>query len=345
MKISDTYKKFQEMVDQAQSIVIVQAANPDVDSLGSALALNQLCQDLSKQTSLYCPILMPKYLQFLANWEQVSTTWSDDYDLAIMVDNSSLDLLAGRLSPPEWQERLSQRKLIIVDHHPAISEPAQADLVINQPEAVATGQVIYQIAKAAGWEIRPPIANNLTASILSDSLGFSSQAMKDNSQPLRVVADLVDLGADLPRQSQDRLRQLRISPTILAYKAELLQRIEFSNNNRVATLSIGHDEIKRLAGQFNPTVVLDEMRLVEGVRVSIGFKKYLEAGRLIRLTARIRCHDGSKIAQDLATHFGGGGHAYAAGAKWLGYDLDFEDILNQVLAKTDRLLETEDGEA
>ena len=92
---------------------------------------------------------------------------------------------------------------------------------------------------------------------------------------------------------------------------------------------------------YNPTIILDEMRMVRGVKVSIGFKTYDNDGRLTRITARIRCNRGSLIAKDLAESFGGGGHPYASGIKWQGNNLDLEDIKTQVIQKATELIKAE----
>ena len=336
-------KKFHQLVESAQRIVIIQAGNPDVDSLASALALEGILKPLGKSLSLYCNLPMPKYLQFLEGWQTVETELAQTYDLAIMVDSSSLSLLDHHHSHQDWQARLSQKPLIVLDHHPAAAEPVKADLIINDQQMVATGQLVYVLAKAANWPISPQVAEHLAASILSDSLGFSSQAMQANPEPLRVMAELVELGVDLAQLNDKRLKQLQISPSQVDYKGQLLQRIEFSDQQQIAILSVPHAEIKQMSGQYNPTTVLDEMRMVAGVKLTIGFKHYQQQARLTRLTARLRCYNGCQVARALATHFGGGGHPYAAGIKWAGHQLDFEDIKIQVLNKAEQLLEAERG--
>jgi len=42
-----------ELIDEAKKIIVIQAENPDGDSLGSALALEEILGDLGKEVSLY----------------------------------------------------------------------------------------------------------------------------------------------------------------------------------------------------------------------------------------------------------------------------------------------------
>ena len=316
-------KKLAGLVDQAQRIVVIQANNPDGDSLASALALEAIFGDLDKQVNLYCETTIPDYLKFLSGWDRVTDVFPRPVDLAIMVDNS-----AASLVDIHQPDRLtSKTPLVILDHHPTPSTITQASLIINDPTQVATGQLIYRLANDCQWSINPEAAKYLASSILSDSLGLTSQSMAGNSAPLRVLAELIDLGADLPGLHQQRLEKLKISPALVGYKGQLLSRIDWELDGRLALLVVSHEEIRAISSRYNPTVILDEMRLVEGVEIAIGFKQYNnDKGQLIRVTARIRCFGKTKIARTVAESFGGGGHPYAAGAKWSGDKLDFDQI-------------------
>ena len=57
------YNIFSEFVKDKGRICIIQAENPDGDSVGSAIALDYLLDD--KEVSLYCPVDIPKYLHYL----------------------------------------------------------------------------------------------------------------------------------------------------------------------------------------------------------------------------------------------------------------------------------------
>ena len=52
------YNKFNVFLQGKNKICIIQAENPDGDSLGSAIALDYLLTD--KEISLYCPVDIPK---------------------------------------------------------------------------------------------------------------------------------------------------------------------------------------------------------------------------------------------------------------------------------------------
>ena len=73
------YTKFTDFLADKESVCIIQAENPDGDSLGSAIALDYLLND--KNVSLYCPIDIPKYLHYFDDWSRVT----NEFDFRPMV--------------------------------------------------------------------------------------------------------------------------------------------------------------------------------------------------------------------------------------------------------------------
>src|SRR5690348_9058746 len=86
-------KDLAEAVDKANKIVVIQADNPDGDSLASALALEQILGDLKKDVSLYCGVDLPSYLNYIPGSDRVTTDFPNQFDLSIIVDTASESLL------------------------------------------------------------------------------------------------------------------------------------------------------------------------------------------------------------------------------------------------------------
>lgn len=293
----------------AQRIVVIQAENPDGDSLGSALALEELLSEAGKDVVLYCAIDMPKYLHYIKGWDRVVKDWPTDRDLAIIVDTSSKLLLAQALETPGVQHFMESHPVVVIDHH----QTGEGDLpfettMINDPQSVASSEIIYRLAKEAGWEITPAAAECLFISIQADSLGLTTQGTTAASY--QVAADLVALGA-VPADIEARRREYMKKPAdILTYKGRLIERIEYSLDGKLATIHIPWEEIEEYSDRYNPSVlVLEEMRLVDTVEVAIALKTYPDG----KVTGKIRTNP--PVAHEVAGYFGGGGHSYAAGFK------------------------------
>ncbi len=320
----------QKILGSAEKILILQADNPDGDSLGSVLALEQILSDMGKDPVLYCGVDIPTYLRYLPGWDRVQKTIPTKFDASIIVDTSAMSLFETltRNGENKW---LSSRPCIILDHHEVEPSIPFATVVCNYP-VVATGEVIYELAEQLDWPANRTALEMMAVSILSDSLGLVSEATTGRS--IRIMAELVDKGVRLARLENARREMMRKSPALVRYKGELLQRIEYFENDRIATITIPWKEIEMYSHAYNPSMlVIDDMRLTENTDVAIAFKTYRDG----KITAKIRTNFGKTIASELAKHFGGGGHAYASGFK-IEDGRTIEEIKQECITVSTRLL-------
>lgn len=330
---------FKEALGNAQKIVILQADNPDGDSLSSTLALELLIGNMGKDVVMYCAIDVPEHLRYLEGWDRIQKEMPSRFDLAIIVDCGFWRLF-GHLEKRSGRGSLPAHKVIVFDEHD-LKHDIEALVDIHDEQSVSSGQIIFEVFSRLGAKIDKPIATFIASSILSDTLGFNSEVMLGRPRPFEIMASLVASGLDMAELQDKRFEQLKISADTLRYKGELLQRVEFSPDGRIAMITIPYDEIREHSQEFNPTVILDETRMVHGVAVTIGFKQYVSRGRLVRVTGRIRCNRGYSIADALAKTFpDGGGHSYASGFKVEGDDIDFDQLKAKTIAEATRLLDT-----
>lgn len=320
-----------EILEAADSVLIMQADNPDADSLGSALALEQIFGDLGKEPYLYCGVHIPDYLHHLEGWDRVSNEVPAQFDLSIIVDTSAGSLF-GVLQASGDERKVASKPCIVLDHHDVEPTIPYATVICN-PSAVATGEVIYELAQELGWPLSTTARSMIASSIMSDSLGLVSEGTSARS--IHIIGELVEQGVSLAELDYKRRELMRKSADILQYKGELLQRLEYAAEGRIASVTIPWAEIQKYSHEYNPSMlVIDDMRFVTGVDVAIAFKLY--AGG--KITAKIRCNYGKAIASDLAKHFGGGGHPYASGFKITDGRL-LEDIKQDCFAVAAQLLD------
>lgn len=323
-----------KLVAETETILIIQAENPDGDSLGSALALEAILGEMGKTVHLYCPVEIPKYLRYAQGWDRVSDVMPTKFDLSIIVDTASATLL-DRAIVPENLSRMTKKPIVVIDHHTTESDLPFEFTMINDDSAVATGEIIYQLAKKLGWKIPADAAENLVISIMADSLGLITEGTTANS--IHAVAELVECGAKISTIENRRRDFMRKSPEILKYKGELIQRIEYYLDGALAVVHIPWGDIAEYSDQYNPSVlVLDEMRLVEGVRLAVAIKTYPDG----KLTGKLRANPDAKIAETVAAFFGGGGHPFAAGFRI--YEADVEKAKQELIGAVDKALAEHD---
>lgn len=323
----------EEIIKNGQNIVIIQADNPDGDSLGSALALEQIIGDMGKEPYMYCGVEIPDYLKHLQGWDRVNKDLPGTIDASIIVDTSALVLLE-KLEHNPHKGWVASKPVIVLDHHSDVPcDIPYAKEVINDNDAVATGEVIYKLADQLGWKLNLTAKTAVASSILADSLGLSSEGT--TPETYRIMADLIESGVDRPALEEARRALTKMPQTIYSYKADLIKRTEFFADGRIALVSIGQDELNTYSPLYNPAPLIQpDMLQTEGVGVAIVLKRYDDG----RVTGSIRCGYGVGIAAQLATHFGGGGHPYAAGFKVLKAP-DFDELKKICVETATELLE------
>lgn len=314
----------------AKTVVIIQAENPDGDSLASALALESVLGEAGLEPIMYCAVDIPKYLRYLPGWDRVTNIAPQDFDVSLIVDASTAPLLEKTYAA--FHQRLNQRPSIVIDHHETGIDLRHDVITVTDKSAVSSGQIIYELIQQAGWQIDANTANLLAASIMSDTLGLSTPNVTAKS--IHTVAELVENGATLHTLDEARRELNTKSLEIFHYKGRLFERVELELDNQLALVHIPWEEIEEYSDQYNPSMlIIDEMRLIDGVRIAIAFKSYPDG----KVTAKIRANSSAPIADKLAEHFGGGGHLYSAGFKRT--DAPLETLRREVVTVVSQLLQ------
>lgn len=329
----------QGLVSSAQKIVIIQADNPDADSLGSALALEAIIQEQGKDTYLYCAVDIPDYLKYLEGWGRINKALPSQFDASIIVDASTLDLFehlkdTGNMS---W---LSAKPCIVLDHHAeTANDIVFATVILNDQEASSTCEVIYSLCKELGWNVPSDALPYILTGILGDTQGLSNQLTR--AATYHIVGELVEHGVDRPALEELRRAAGKMPEAIFRYKARLIERTELFADGRIAMVSIPQEEINAYSPLYNPgPLIQSDMLQIDGVKVGIVCKVYANG----RVTGMIRCNPGGGIGGDLAAKLGGGGHAFAAGFK-IQDGRVFSDIQTMCITTATELLNTLEKES
>lgn len=320
------YSQFSEFLQGKKKICIIQAENPDGDSLGSAIALDYILGQT--ENSLYCPVDIPKYLRYFPDWSRVTDEFDFRADGYIIVDTAAEVLLSKLLDDPAIKNCLYSRPVLVLDHHETPDDLNFEHTAIIEP-LPACADLIYKIAKDQGLEISQTAAEALYWGISSDTLGLVSASV--TSDTMRVMADLIDLGVNPAKLDEERREFMKKSQRILDYKADLIKRIDYALDGKLATVHIPFEEIQSYSDEYNPNVlIIEELRLVKGVAAAIAIKTYPDG----KVTGKIRTS--VPIAEQIAGYFGGGGHPYAAGFRT--YGTSYEEVVADIVGILPELL-------
>ena len=132
---------------------------------------------------------------------------------------------------------------------------------------------------------------------------------------------------------EKRREYMKKSQRIFEYKADLIKRSEFYLDGQLATVLIPWEDIEEFSDEYNPNVlILEELRMVEGVKVAVAIKTYPDG----KVTGKIRTMGDADIADKVAGYFGGGGHLFAAGFR--AYDTTYEEVVKDLIKIVPELL-------
>jgi phosphoesterase RecJ-like protein len=326
-------EQIKEIVAGAQRIVVLQADNPDADSLGSALALEQILSEQGKDVYLYCAVETPTYLRHLTGWSRVNQEIPSNFDASIIVDASTMTLFE-KLTASGQQGWVAAKPCIVLDHHETSDNSINfATVILNEPNKSSTGEVIYDLSQSLGWALDAVSGSSIMSSILGDTQGLTNSLT--TAQTYRIMAALTDLGVNRAILEEQRRESSKMAQVIFKYKAELMARTEFHADGKLALVTIPQAEINQYSPLYNPgPLVQPDMLNTEGVLIGVVIKTYDDG----KITGMIRCNPKAEIAGKLAKHFGGGGHGFAAGFKIVD-GRSFSEVKSECIAYTTELLQ------
>ncbi len=325
-------EQIKQILGGAHKIVIVQADNPDGDSLGSALAMEHILADMGKEPYLYCGVDMPGYLRYLSGWDRVQKDLPNQFDASIIVDASTMTLFE-KLAGSGQQGWISAKPCVVLDHHKTVDNLIPfATVTINDHTRASAGELIYMLSKQLGWTVSDAAKELLMTSILSDTQGLTNQLA--SAETYRVMAAMIEDGVDRARLEELRREYGKMPEAIFRFKAALISRTKFAADGAIATVLVPQEDINQYSPLYNPApLIQNDLLQITGVRVTVVFKRYDDG----KTTAAIRTTNTAPIAAELAEHFGGGGHANASGFKIIK-QRPFEDIKTDCISLATELL-------
>jgi phosphoesterase RecJ-like protein len=315
-----------QVLRERQRFAILSHVRPDGDAIGSQLALALSLQQLGKDVRVWNEDGMLEKYSFLPRAELLTKppATAENFDVAIALDTAIQNRLGTALAAVR-----SARVWINIDHH--LSNPGYGDLVIIDPAAPATAEIIFRLIKTQGLPFNRDIAENLYAAISTDTGSF--QYPQTTAQTFEIAAELIRAGLDVGKLSQQlyenyprrRLELLR----------ELLRTMRFEHQGQVASFSLSLQTAARLAvlPEDNEGLI-DHLRAVRGVMVAVFFEELADGKVRVSMRSKSNAIDVCAICQK----FGGGGHTLAAGARVRGTLAEVEErVLAEVGQKVKSL--------
>lgn len=296
-----------EQIERANRILILTHINPDGDAIGSMLGVWHALQGLGKQALPLASSPLPSYAAWLPGAEQIRVyqpgALLPEADLVIMVDTATLARV-GRVYD-EHALALAALPVVIIDHH--VTNDGAGSVNLIEPRAASTCELLYDLFRAMGLAIPPPLATCLLLGLTTDTQSFQTSATTAAS--LRIAAELLDRGADHGRVVREVYYAIPARSAALVGLALSAMRLD----GPVAWTNVTQ-AMMRESGAEDEAVdeVTRAMQRIGGVRALVVLKERADGTTKISL----RAVPPLDVAT-LAKRWGGGGHAQAAGATLL----------------------------
>jgi len=317
------------LINTRQRFILTTHTNPDLDALGSELALDAYLRSLGKEVWILNSDPIPRTFRFVDPERRLRTFSPGRHqkrirqaEVIFVLDASGGWDRVGRVGEALAQ---AQATVVCIDHHP---DPVDfAHVAVVNTQAAATAELIFDLITQAGGRITPTIAQALYLAILTDTGSF--RYPKTSPETHRIAARLIEAGAD-PSQLYRQVYQ-RHSLERVRLKGHVLSSLRAGAEGQMVWCALDQATLK--AYGMTPADLDGFPGLgmeVGGVRVSVLCVE-MPKGR-VKVSLR---SDGSVAVNGLAAELGGGGHPSAAGATVEG---DLAQVTAQVVARVEALL-------
>ena len=300
----------------AERILIVSHIRPDGDAIGSLIGFGLALRAEGKDVQIVSGDGVPPNFRHLVGWDKVRKRPQGEFDVVAVLDCSDLDR-AGKVldgySEPD----------INIDHHRTNLNFAKMNIV--DTSAVATAEILVELITVAGIPFSQTIASALLTGIITDTLGFRTSNMTPKA--LRIAADLMELGADLPKLYQKAMIDRSFEAARIW--GEALVHLEREDKMVWTTLTLADRRAANYPGRDDADLI-NVLSTINDANISLIFVEQPNG----RVKVSWRAQPGYDVSE-VALIFGGGGHPSASGADIEGNIVEVKEL---VLAQTRDLL-------
>lgn len=305
------FQPLRDFLSRHDRILLLTHAGPDGDGLLSALALARYLRSLGRRATVVAEDKAPA---FAAPFDPEGLVreggallaeegWASRFDACLLIDAGKASRL-GRLEAPVAASGLP---LAVLDHHIEEEDNLDCPSVID-PGAAAVGEMIADYLDEEGFAFDDPlITRALMAAIVYDTGQF--RFTNTTKRTLGWAARFVELGAR-PGEAYSIFWESNGAGSVRLLGA-LMSRMTLDCGGRLAWFALSAKEMERYGVSRGETEeYISVPRSIASVEV-VAFFSELESGRIrasLRSKGRVEVHG-------VARAFGGGGHAFAAGAR------------------------------
>ena len=300
-------------LQQAKKIGIGGHVRPDGDCVGACLALYNYLKNARKDIDIHVYLEQPpQVFAFLAGFDAIEEPkeMSEPFDVFIALDCGDSERLDA--ARPLF---LAAKKKLCFDHH--LSNTGYADVNEIRPESSSTCEVLYEHFDKA--YVDEAVASAIYTGIVHDTGVFQYSCMSQAT--FGIVGELIGYGFDAAKIISESFYEKTYVQNQILGRA-LLESMLFMDGRCIA--SCVDKKMMEFYGVSNEDFdgIVNQLLVTKGCEVAIFM---YQTGTLeFKVSMRSK---GKVNVSEVATYFGGGGHARAAGCMMSG---TYRDVLNNL---------------
>ena len=297
------WDKANELVDDAQKIIIVTHVHPDGDAIGSMMGLTMALREQGKTVLSVIDGGMPRGFAFVPGSETIQDNLKGFVpDLVISTDASDRE----RMGKVGESALAHGTPFIQLDHHQTNLIFGDVNLVDARTVAAAEG--VLDWLDQRGWPLSPDVAQCLLTGLVTDTLCFRTSNV--TGIVLGKAQRLMEAGADLAAVVQRTV--VRKSAKLMRLHGEVLSRIALEDGVIWATVTAEDFEAAGMdVGAY--TGLSSYLIQAEEAMISVTFTEMGDG----RIDVSMRAVPGFNVS-GIALELGGGGHVQASGCGLTG---------------------------
>ena len=280
------------VLQQTVNALIVTHEFPDMDAVGSSLALYHQLKARGIQARVWIPQGLGPDFAFLPGRDKIERSYPFDigFDTVFALDASHASRVREFSTIPT--EGIA---IVNIDHHPDNSQFGHLNIV---EDISSVGELLYTLFTDLNWDISKDIATCLYAAISFDTGRFAYSNVSAHTH--EAAAKCIKCGADSYHIFQSTEENKTVDDLALMRLA--IERLVINKHNKFAYTSIP------LGSPQGTIKIIDVIRQLGVIDVAIAFQE-LEKHR-VKINLRSK---GNIDVSAFANGYGGGGHKKASG--------------------------------
>jgi len=336
MNNNDSFiQKFLSVINNSNKVLVAAHPSADMDSIGSTLAMYEICKILTNNNVSVVPLVWEKSDLMNYSLDDMSDLIVYDikyfnikeFDVVILLDIGDMQRL------PIYKDIINSNiKIVVIDHHinSCAKQKGRIDLMLNYVCRSTTKMLYNEFVLSKVVKMNKRLANQILFGLYGDTEYFTDTGIRPDD--LRLIADLIEAGADLDNLIVFTHRSKSINK--LKLYARLLNFVQI--DQKFAFCILSYNDIQLIYSEFgikpDKHDILDTLRSIEGVDFGIAIFEPTPNF----LTASLKSRTNKYNLEKFASHFGGGGHAISAAFRFNtdNFERDVEKILTFLRSET-----------